>query len=418
MLKLLQSRNVVLQNGKYIKGVYLMIKFASRMDNLKGSAIREILKIATMPGMIPFAGGLPAPELFPVEEITQAAVAVLKENGTKALQYGETPGYEPLRVQIAERMLAKNNIKTDANHILITSGSQQGLDFSGRVFLNPDDVVIIESPSYLGAINAFKTSEPKFVSIPTDKDGMIMSELEKVLATNDRVRMIYVIPDFQNPSGRTWPLERRKAFIELINKYEVPVIEDNPYGELRYKGEYLPALKSMDTKGLVVYLGTFSKILAPGYRLGWVCASDEILAKYNFMAQAASLQPSTISAMEVSKFIDMFDLDAHVDRIREVYGHRCKFMVECMSKYFPEEAVFTDPDGGLFTWVELPDYIDTAEMAPKCLEKNVAYVPGIGFFPYGEKKNCMRLNYSCMQDERIEEGISILGGVMKDYLKK
>ena len=202
MLKLLQSRNVVLQNGKYIKGVYLMIKFASRMDNLKGSAIREILKIATMPGMISFAGGLPAPELFPVEEITQAAVAVLKENGTKALQYGETPGYEPLRVQIAERMLAKNNIKTDASHILITSGSQQGLDFSGRVFLNPDDVVIIESPSYLGAINAFKTSEPKFVSIPTDKDGMIMSELEKVLATNDRVRMIYVIPDFQNPSGR------------------------------------------------------------------------------------------------------------------------------------------------------------------------------------------------------------------------
>ena len=262
MLKLLQSRNVVLQNGKYIKGVYLMIKFASRMDNLKGSAIREILKIATMPGMISFAGGLPAPELFPVEEITQAAVAVLKENGTKALQYGETPGYEPLRVQIAERMLAKNNIKTDASHILITSGSQQGLDFSGRVFLNPDDVVIIESPSYLGAINAFKTSEPKFVSIPTDKDGMIMSELEKVLATNDRVRMIYVIPDFQNPSGRTWPLERRKAFIELINKYEVPVIEDNPYGELRYKGEYLPALKSMDTKGLVVYLGTFSKIQA------------------------------------------------------------------------------------------------------------------------------------------------------------
>jgi histidinol-phosphate/aromatic aminotransferase/cobyric acid decarboxylase-like protein len=247
--------------------------------------------------------------------------------------------------------------------------------------VNPGDVIIIESPSYLGALNAFKACQPKFVEIPTDDDGMIMEDLEKVLATTENVKMIYVIPDFQNPTGRTWPIERRKQFMEIINKYEVPVIEDNPYGELRYSGEYLPALKSMDTKGLVVYLGTFSKILAPGYRLGWVCADDAILQKYNFMAQAAALQASTIGMMEVSKFIDMFDLDEHVATIRECYGHRNQLMQDTMAAAFPKEVKYTHPQGGLFAWVQLPEYIDTKVMAAQALEKKVAYVPGEGFLP-------------------------------------
>ncbi|HPS75714.1 MAG TPA: PLP-dependent aminotransferase family protein [Oscillospiraceae bacterium] len=394
-----------------------MVQFADRMDLLKGSAIRELLALANKPEIISFAGGMPAPELFPVEKVKAAADAVLEESGRVALQYTSTDGWPRLREQIAERMEKKNNIHTDAAHILMTSGSQQGLDYSSRVFVNPGDVIIIESPSYLGALNAFKACQPKFVEIPTDDDGMIMEDLEKVLATTDNVKMIYVIPDFQNPTGRTWPLERRQKFMEIINKYEVPVIEDNPYGELRYSGESLPALKSMDTKGLVVYLGTFSKILAPGYRLGWVCADDSILQKYNFMAQAAALQASTISMMEVSRFIDMFDLDEHVAAIRACYARRNQLMQDTMAATFPKEVRYTHPQGGLFAWVQVPEYIDTKVMAAQALEKKVAYVPGEGFFPNGDVHNCMRLNYSNMTDEKIVKGITILADVIKANMR-
>lgn len=394
-----------------------MVQFSSRMDLLKGSAIRELLALANKPEVLSFAGGMPAPELFPVDKIKAATNAVLDEQGKVALQYSSTEGFPRLREQIAERMGAKNGIKTSAANILITEGSQQGLDYSARVFLNKGDVVLLESPSYLGAINAFKACEPTFIEIPTDDNGMIMEELEKVLATTDNVKMIYVIPDFQNPSGRTWPLDRRQKFMEIVNKYEIPVVEDNPYGELRFENESMPALKSLDTKGLVVFLGTFSKILAPGYRLGWVCADDAILQKYNFMAQAAALQASSEAQLVVSKFLDMFDLDEHVNTIRECYKHRRDVMLETMEKEFPPEAKFTHPDGGLFTWIELPDYIDTKEMAAQCLERNVAYVPGEGFFPNGGHDNCIRLNYSCMPDEKIVKGMTILGEVIKANIK-
>lgn len=394
-----------------------MVKFADRMDLLKGSEIRELLKLANQPDIISFAGGMPAPELFPVEKVKAAADAVLDEAGRVALQYTSTDGWLRLREQIAERMLAKNNIKTDPADILVTAGSQQGLDFSARVFINPGDVIVLESPSYLGAVNAFKACQPTFVEIPTDEDGMIMEELEKVLETTDNVKMIYVIPDFQNPTGRTWPLERRMKFMEIINKFEIPVVEDNPYGELRFEGEYLPALKSMDTKGLVIFLGTFSKILAPGYRLGWVCAEPAILQKYNCMAQAAALQASTIGMMEVSKFIDMFDLDEHVETIRQCYAHRCKLMLDTMEATFPEGVTFTHPTGGLFTWVVLPEYINTKEMAPQALALKVAYVPGGSFFPNGGHENCIRLNYSNMPDEKIVTGITRLAEVIKANMK-
>lgn len=395
-----------------------MIKFSSRMDLLKGSAIRELLALANKPEVLSFAGGMPAPELFPVEKMKAATDAVLDEQGRTALQYTSTEGFLHFREQIAERMGAKNGIKTDASHILVTSGSQQGLDYSARIFCDKGDVIIIESPSYLGALNAFKACEPNFVAIPTDENGMIMEELEKVLATTENVKMIYVIPDFQNPSGRTWPIERRRQFMEIVNKYEIPVVEDNPYGELRFEGENMPALKSMDTKGLVVFLGTFSKILAPGYRLGWVCADGEILAKYNFIAQAAALQSSTEAQLVISKFIDMYDLDEHVAAIKECYRKRRDVMLETMQKEFPPEAKFTFPNGGLFTWVELPDYIDTKEMAKQCLERNVAYVPGEGFFPDAGHDNCLRLNYSNMPEEKIVKGMTILGEVIKANIKK
>jgi len=393
------------------------MKFADRASELKASDVREILKVAGDPSIISFAGGLPAPELFPVEQIKAATNAVLDEQGRVALQYGPTPGPKKLREQIAARMKEKVFADIDPDSILPTCGSQQGLDFVARLFVNPGDVIIMESPSYLGAINAFQICQPTFVECPTDNDGMDMDALEKILETTENVKMIYVIPDFQNPSGRTWTLERRKRFMEIVNKYEVAVVEDNPYGELRYKGEFLPCLKSMDTKGLVIYLGTFSKVLAPGYRLGWLVAEGEVHDKMELLMSAAALQSSTIAMMIVSKYMEMFDLDEHVAKIRETYKHRCDVMMKAMEDYFPPEAKFTYPDGGLFTWVELPDYIDTKAMAPQALEQKVAYVPGKGFFPNGDTHNCLRLNYSCMPDDRIVEGIKRLAEVIKNNLR-
>lgn len=393
-----------------------MIRYASRMEHMEGSAIRELLKLTAKPEIISFAGGMPAPELFPTDEMEKAANAVMEEQGQVAMQYSTTEGFPRLREQIAERMKAKNKIETDADHILITSGSQQGLDYSGRLFLDKDDIVVVESPSYLGAINAFKMNQPKFIEVPTDDNGLIPAELDKILAENDRVKMIYVIPDFQNPTGRTWPLQRRKDFMEIVNKYEIPVIEDNPYGELRYEGEYLPSLRSLDTKGLVIYLGTFSKILAPGYRLGWVNASDEILSGYNKIAQAAALQASTISQMETAKWIDMFDLDAHVAKIREVYGKRRQIMLDTMEKTFPEGVKWTHPDGGLFLWVTLPENLKAQDVYMKALEKNVAFVPGDTFFPNGGVYNCFRMNYSCMPEDKIVQGITALAETIKELM--
>ena len=394
-----------------------MVNYADRMNELKASDVRELLKLTARPEVISFAGGMPAPELFPVDDINTATAAVLHENGRAALQYGPTEGYLPLRKQIADRLAAKNGIHTDADHIMITAGSQQGLDYCARLFLNPGDVVVMESPSYLGAISAFKPCQPKFVEVPTDDGGMIMEELDRILATTENVKMIYVIPDFQNPTGRTWDLDRRHQFMDIVNRYEIPVIEDNPYGELRFEGEYMPALKSLDTKGLVIYLGTFSKILAPGYRLGWVCADDEILAKYNFMEQAASLQASTVGQMETSKWIDMFDLDAHVNTIRECYKKRRAVMLETLAKELPEPCTFTRPEGGLFAWVVLPEYMNAKDLQMKCLEKKVAFVPGGSFFPNGGHDNTLRLNYSCMPEEKIVQGITALCQTIRENLK-
>ncbi len=394
-----------------------MVKFANRMSLLTGSEIRELLKLTSQPDIISFAGGMPAPELFPVEGVKEAAIQTLDERGRAALQYASTEGDPALRKHIVDRMERKNGIKTDIDHVLVTSGSQQGLDFSARVFLNPGDVVLLESPSYLGAVNAFKACEPKFMDIPTDDNGMIMEELEKVLSTTDNVKMIYVIPDFQNPSGRTWTLERRQKFMEIINKYEIPVIEDNPYGELRFEGESLPSLKSMDTKGLVIFLGTFSKILAPGYRLGWVCAETEILGKYNFMKQASDLQASSIGQMETAKFLDLYNLDEHVEKIKAVYVKRRDCMLKAMEDYFPEGVTWTHPEGGLFTWVTLPDYMNAKDLQMKCLDKKVAFVPGGGFFPNGGHENTLRMNYSCMPEEKIVEGIKRIGEAIKASMK-
>ncbi len=394
-----------------------MVQFAERMGGIRASDIRQLLAVASRPDIISFAGGLPAPELFPVQEIKAAYDAVLDEMGPTALQYGATDGWAPLREQISERMRVKNSVCVDPKDIILTAGSQQGLDFIGKLFLNPGDVVVLESPSYLGAINAFRQYQPNFVEVPTDENGMIMEELDRILATTENVKLIYIIPDFQNPSGRTWPLERRKQFMEIIGRYEIPAIEDNPYGDLRFRGEFLPALKSMDPKGLIIYFGTFSKILSPGMRIGWIAANETVVGKVNLIAQAAVLQTSTINAMAVSKYLELFDIDEHVAKILPVYKHRCELMIGTMRESFPDCVKFTDPDGGLFTWCELPDYVNTRDIAPIALEKKVAFVPGDGFYPSGAVKNCMRLNYSNATDEKLVEGIHRLAEVIRGALK-
>ena len=396
----------------------MAVKFADRMNLLKGSEIRELLALTAKPEVISFAGGMPAPELFPCEGIKEATVKVLDSIGQTALQYTGTDGFASLREHIVKRMAAKNGINVGIENVLVTSGSQQGLDFSARVFLNPGDVVLVESPSYLGAINAFKACEPTFVEVPTDDAGMIPEELDKILATTENVKMIYVIPDFQNPTGKTWTLERRQKFMELVNKYEIPVIEDNPYGELRFEGEFLPSLKSMDTKDLVIFLGTLSKVFCPGLRIGWVCAPSEILAKYNFVKQGADLQVSSFDQMLASKFMDMYDLNEHVEKIKAVYKVRRDLMLKTMEETFPAGVTWTKPEGGLFTWVTLPEGVDAGKIAPKLLEQNVAYVPGGAFYPYPGKENHFRLNYSNATEENLVEGIKRIGAVLTAELSK
>ena len=387
--------------------------------NLKASEIRELLKLTTMPEIISFAGGLPAPELFPTEDLKKVDEAVLTKEGQAALQYGTTEGYTPLREQIAGRMKKSFMVDCTPENIVITSGSQQGLSLLAQIFLNPGDVVLVESPTYLGAINAFKLCGPEFVEVPTDDKGIIPEELEKILAKyGDRVRMMYVIPEFQNPTGITWPMERRKAFMDIINRYDFPVLEDDPYGELRFDGDKVPSLKSMDTKGNIIFLGSFSKILMPGLRIAWMVADPVIIDKVVKLKQAVDLQSSSFGQRQTSFFIDMYDLDAHVAKIKELYKKRRDLMCDSMKEYFPEGITFTYPEGGLFTWVTLPEGMDAKELMPKVLAKNVAYVPGGPFYPHGGNANHFRLNYSNMPEERIVEGIKRLAEVLKEELAK
>ncbi len=394
----------------------MKFNYAKRMDNIKASEIRELLKLTQMPEIISFAGGLPAPESFPLEELQKVSAKVLEEAGTQALQYGATEGYLPLREAITKRM--KNvMVDVEADDILVTSGSQQGLDFAGKVFINPGDVIICESPTYLGAINAFKAYEPKFVEIEIDDHGMIMEDLENALKDNDNVKFIYVIPDFQNPSGKTWSIERRKKLVELANEYNVVIVEDNPYGELRFEGEILPAVKHYDTEDRVIFLGTFSKTLCPGLRMGWTAAGPEILNKFILVKQGADLQSSTISQMQVSRFLDEYSIEDHIQKIIKLYRGRRDLMMKTIKEEFPEGVTYTYPEGGLFTWVTLPEYMNARELAVEALKENVAYVPGGSFYPNGGNENTFRLNYSNMDDERIVIGIKKLAKVIKNAMK-
>ena len=356
--------------------------YADRMKRMKASEIREILKLTQKPQVISFAGGLPAEELFPVDEIMEINKKILEEHGEHALQYSITEGYIPLRKTIAKRMRRLGLDYTEEN-ILITSGSQQGIEFSGKIFLNQGDVVLCERPTYLGAINAFTAYGPRYVEIDTDEDGMVMEDLERVLKEEENVKFVYLVPNFQNPSGRTWSVVRRKRLVELAQEYNIAIIEDDPYGELRFEGESLPAVSHYDNSGNAIYLGTLSKTFCPGLRIGWIAASPEVLDKYVLIKQSADIQTNTFSQIQAAIFLEEYDIEGHIENLRKVYKKRRDIMMKTMEESFPKEVTWTYPEGGLFTWVELPQYIDGRELALKALEENVAFVHGGSFFANG-----------------------------------
>lgn len=395
--------------------IYMNLRYAERTTAIKASEIRELLKLTERKEIISFAGGLPAPELFPIEKLEAISSRVLREDGRAALQYSTTEGYGPLREIIAKQRMTVPKINATVDNILITSGSQQGLEFSAKIFIDKGDIIICESPSYLGAINAFKAYQPQFIEIPMDEDGMIVDELEKVLKAHPEAKMIYTIPDFQNPSGKTMSIERRERVAKLANIHQIPVIEDCPYGELIFEGDAYPSIKSFDEDGYVIFLGTFSKTFCPGLRIGWVCAEPEILQKYIAVKQGADLQCSSITQRETALFMQQYDLNEHISKIKSIYKVRRDIMLEGIERHFPKGVIYTKPKGGLFTWVELAEGLDASKILEAALKENVAFVPGGSFYANGGNTNHFRLNYSCMSEELIEEGMKRLGNVLKKY---
>jgi 2-aminoadipate transaminase len=390
--------------------------YARRMASLKASEIRELLKHTENPDIISFAGGLPAPELFPVEAILEASARVLREDGRTALQYTTTEGYLPLRRWIADRLNRTRGTSFDADNILITNGSQQALDLTGKVFLDEGDAVLCECPTYLAAISAFRAYGCRFREVPTDDGGMLPGALEELLQSEKNAKLIYVIPDFQNPTGRSWSLPRRQKLYELAEKYNIVVIEDDPYGDLRFEGERLTSVKSFDRTGRVFLSGTFSKIFCPGYRLGWIAGDREAVNKYVLVKQGADLQSNTLAQREVMKYLETNDIDAHIGKLRAVYKRRRDIAVSVMEAEFPEGVSFTRPQGGLFAWAELPEHIDARALLARSLERKVAFVPGGSFFPNGGHENTMRLNFSNADDNQLAEGLKRLGGVIAEFM--
>ena len=391
-------------------------QFARRMEGLKASEIRELLKVTLHPETISFAGGLPAPELFPIRELAQVALRVLEDDGCEALQYSTTEGHMELRRIIARRMNALSGTAVDPERVLITCGSQQGLDLSGKLFVDEGDAVLCESPTYLGAVQAFAAYRPRFVEVATDADGMLPDDLDRLLAETPRVKVIYVVPDFQNPTGRTWSLARRLALVDAARRHRVVIVEDHPYDDLRYEGERLPPLKALDPAGEIVYLGTFSKIFCPGMRLGWLTAPAHLFDKYVLVKQGVDLHTSTLSQRQLTLYLQRYDIEASIERMRELYRRRRDAMLRTMDAEFPPEVIYTRPGGGLFLWVELPARLNARELLVECGRQGVVFVPGGSFFPNGGHENTLRLNFSNMSEERIAEGIRRMGAVLRARL--
>ena len=397
-------------------------RYANRTQRMGSSVIRELLKLTEQPDIISFGGGLPAPEVFPLKEFKAACNVILDTVGSQALQYSTTEGYRPLREMIA-RHTGRYAVYVTPENILITSGSQQALDFIGRVFINQGDHIIVESPTYLGALQAWNAYGAQYISVPSDENGMVTSELEKALRIGPK--FIYVLPNFQNPSGSTLILERRKQLVELADRYGVPIIEDDPYGQLRFEGDHLPPLVSLDCQyrgddgcytGNVIYLSTFSKLLAPGIRLAWVIAPEQVIRKLVQAKQAADLNTAAFNQMVAYEVGKGGFLDEHVKYIIKVYRERRDVMLETMDELFPPEVRWTHPQGGMFLWGILPEWMDAAEVLNLAIQRKVAFVPGESFHPNGGGKNTMRINFSYSNPETIREGVNRLGTVLKEMV--
>ena len=392
--------------------------YSDRVKPMKGSAIREMFKRMADPEIISLAGGNPASELFPGEELAEIANKILKTNPTGALQYGTTDGVPAMKECAAQRARKVNSIN-DNDRVIIMTGANQGIDLTAKALINKGDKIIVENPSFIGSLNAFRTYECELVGVKVDNDGMNMEALEAALAQNDGVKMIYTIPTFQNPTGTTMPIEKRKKLVELANKYDVLVLEDNPYGDLRFRGEDVATIKSLDTEGRVIYAGSFSKILSPGMRLGYLVGAQKILGKIEILKQVNDVHTPVLTQMMCVEFMKKYDIDEYIEKNRKLYGKKCAVMLDAMEKYFPKGKVkWTVPDGGIFLWCECPDLEDITPVVDKALEKKVAIVPGSNFaIDNNAPSNMFRLNYSSATPEKIEKGIKLLGEALTEILK-
>ena len=379
--------------------------FAERASLMESSAIREILKVTQEPDMISFAGGLPAPELFPLEGIADAFREALSSDSS-ALQYSNTEGYLPLREYIAAK-LQQDGMRVRAENVLITNGSQQALDLTAKLFINPGDVILVEQPSYLGALQVFRSYQPRFVDIPTGNQGINVDALEQAVREH-HPKLIYLTPTFKNPTGVKLTAVRRRAVAELAEKYNVPVIEDDPYRELRFHGRPVPTIKSFDGSGWVIYIGSFSKTIAPGLRVGWVAAEEELMSKLILAKQGTDLHTGTLVQRGVYNYLLRNNISDHIERIRDEYGRRRDVMLQEMDERFPEHISWTHPDGGMFLWVILPEGINTVTLLNQAIKEKVAYVPGATFYPNGGGLNTLRLNFSNSTPIKIKSGIQRL----------
>ena len=394
-------------------------KISNRMSKIKGSAIREIFKALADPEVISMAGGNPAPELFPNKEMAKIAEDVLTNNPVLALQYGITEGYQPLRELVKDLLAERENICEDFNDTIIVSGGQQGADLAIKCLVNEGDVVIVEEPSFIGVLNAFRSYGAKLVGVPVKEDGMDIDALKKAIAENDNVKMIYTIPTFQNPSGITMSVEKRKALYETAKENNIVILEDNPYGELVFKGEKNPTIKSMDKDGIVIYMGSFSKIIAPGLRVGYVCAHKDIVSKMVVAKQVSDVHTPVLTQILAYEYIRQYGLDKHISEIRALYKHKCQTMLDAIDKYFPAGVTHTVPNGGLFIWCDLNGEYDMNEISKICTARKVACVPGSTFMTDIDKPcSAFRLNYSTVTDEKIVQGIKILGEVLSEVVGK
>jgi 2-aminoadipate transaminase len=401
-------------------------RFAQRTRTIKSSAIRELLKLTQRPEVISFAGGLPAAEVFPVERFRHACLKVLADNGPASLQYSTTEGYLPLREMVANH-LQRYGILATPDNVMITSGSQQALDLIAKLLINRGDRILVEAPTYLGALQAFNVFGAEYVSVPADQDGLCTDLLEEALRSGPK--FMYILPNFQNPSGVTLSLERREELVFLADKYGVPLIEDDPYGQLRYEGDHLSPLVVLDrvnlrrdrgyTLGNVIYLSTFSKTLAPGIRLGWIVAPAEVISKLVQLKQGTDLHTSTFNQMVAYEVAGDNFLDEHIKIIRQVYRERRDVMLKALKEYFPPEVTWTHPHGGLFLWITMPEATDCEVMLKSAIHENVAFVPGDCFYPYqGAGLNNMRLNFSNATPEQIREGIRRLSIVVGTEIER